>query len=343
LSNRRVMKNDEEIVKLAEDNDNGVETATANHKQQPITDRLCLAKCFFGVLLCYIVYAICHESITRQTYDGERFTFTFWLMGVQMLGNCAFAAIQHRCCGGAQTKDLTPTKYYILSAIFFCGAVFGSNHALQYISYPSQVVGKACKPIPILIITGFVTRKRHNVSKYVSVFVLVIGVTVFLYSPDLQLDAASKESEQSAWGHVLLLTSLFCDGFCGGVQERMRTIFKPTVAQMMLWTNFWSLVLIAPLVLVTKQLEGACRFLLAHPEIIPRFGAFCTMSALGQYFIFLTIKHFGPLTVSIFTTCRKFFTILCSVFVFGNVLSQQQWAGALIVFTGLTMDAYFNF
>ena len=146
--------------------------------------------------------------------------------------------------------------------------MFGSNHALQFISYPSQVVGKACKPIPILIITGFVTRKRHNISKYVSVFVLVIGVTVFLYSPDKL--AASKESEQSAWGHVLLLTSLFCDGLCGGVQERMRTIFKPTVAQMMLWTNFWSLVLIAPLVVVTKQLEGALQFLVNHPDIIPR-------------------------------------------------------------------------
>ena len=40
---------------------------------------------------------------------------------------------------------------------------------------------------------------------------------------------------------------------------------------------------------------------------------------------------------------RKFFTVLCSVVVFGNVLSNQQWAGAFIVFTGLTMDAYFNF
>ena len=28
---------------------------------------------------------------------------------------------------------------YFYSALFFCGAVFGSNHALQYLSYPSQV------------------------------------------------------------------------------------------------------------------------------------------------------------------------------------------------------------
>ena len=126
--------------------------------------------------------------------------------------------------GEAYLDFYSPLESYF-SAIFFCGAVFGSNHALQYISYPSQVisvksqirpetqfqvVGKACKPIPILIITGFVTRKRHNISKYLSVFVLVIGVTVFLYSPDKS--AQSKESEESAFGHILLLTSLFCDG-----------------------------------------------------------------------------------------------------------------------------------
>ena len=50
----------------------------------------------------------------------------------------------------------------------------------------------------------------------------------------------------------------------------MRTIFNPSVAQMMLWTNFWSLVIIAPLVVITRQLEGAAQFLLNHPEIIPR-------------------------------------------------------------------------
>ena len=58
--------------------------------------------------------------------------------------------------------------------------------------------------------------------------------------------------------------------FCGGVQERMRTIFNPSVAQMMLWTNFWSLVIIAPMVVITDQLDGAAKFLADHPVIIPK-------------------------------------------------------------------------
>jgi UDP-galactose transporter B1 len=40
------------------------------------------------------------------------------------------------------------------------------------------------------------------------------------------------------------------------------------------------------------------------------------------------------------TTTRKFFTILFSVFLYGHVLSVQQWAGVAMVFLGLAVDAY---
>ena len=82
-------------------------------------------------------------------------------------------------------------------------------------------------------------------------------------------------------------------------------------------------------------------------------------------FIFLTVTEFGPLPCSIMTTTRKFFTVLASVILFGNVLSGRQWIGTVLVcitgcsqlifchlnfnrpfsylkvFTGLTLDSIF--
>lgn len=51
--------------------------------------------------------------------------------------------------------------------------------------------------------------------------------------------------------------------------------------------------------------------------------------------IWLQVSQFGPLACSVVTTTRKFFTVLASVIIFGNVLLPRQWLGAILVFTGM--------
>ena len=63
---------------------------------------------------------------------------------------------------------------------------------------------------------------------------------------------------------------------------------------------------------------------------------------LFQNFIFMTVANFGPLTCSIITTTRKFFTILGSVLLFGNSLIARQWFGVICVFAGLTLDSIYG-
>lgn len=48
----------------------------------------------------------------------------------------------------------------------------------------------------------------------------------------------------------------------------------------------------------------------------------------------MTVVYFGPLTCSIITTTRKFFTILASVILFANPISPLQWVGTVLVFLG---------
>ena len=45
---------------------------------------------------------------------------------------------------------------------------------------------------------------------------------------------------------------------------------------------------------------------------------------------------------SVFTTTRKFFTILGSVLLFAHPMSSRQWAGTLLVFMGLGLDVAFG-
>lgn len=91
---------------------------------------------------------------------------------------------------------------------------------------------------------------------------------------------------------------------------------------------------------ITGEGERAVYFVLRHPEVLLNIVLFSLASAIGQIFIFYTITLFGPLTCSIFTTTRKFFTILASVIIFGNALLTRQWFGVVLVFVGLAVDSY---
>ena len=62
---------------------------------------------------------------------------------------------------------------------------------------------------------------------------------------------------------------------------------------------------------------------------------FCLCGAIGQLFIFGTIKTFGSLVNTLICTTRKFFNILLSVLWNGNPLLPQQWLAVLLVFAGL--------
>ena len=49
-------------------------------------------------------------------------------------------------------KDSTPQKYYGISALTYVLAMVFSNKALLWVNYPTQVIGKSCKPIPVMIL-----------------------------------------------------------------------------------------------------------------------------------------------------------------------------------------------
>lgn len=65
---------------------------------------------------------------------------------------------------------------------------------------------------------------------------------------------------------------------------------------------------------------------------------FCLCGAVGQLFIFFTIRTFGSLVNTVVCTTRKFFNILLSVLWNGNSLLPQQWLAVALVFLGLAIN-----
>ncbi|KAJ8307305.1 hypothetical protein KUTeg_015389 [Tegillarca granosa] len=200
-------------------------------------------------------------------------------------------------------RDTTPVKMYTLCSLSYLGAMLASNHALQHVS-------KSAKPIPVMILGIILARKRYPAAKFL--FVLMI------------------------------LVSLTLDGLTGVTQERMRSESKTGPYNMMFNVNLWSILWLAIGLVVTGEGVAFLGFVQRHPSVLFHMVTFGIASALGQMFIFVTVTSFGPLTCSIVTTTRKFFTILGSVILFQNPMNNRQWVGTVLVFTGLSLDSAYG-
>ncbi|RZC36614.1 UAA and/or TPT domain containing protein, partial [Asbolus verrucosus] len=95
-------------------------------------------------------------------------------------------------------------------------------------------------------------------------------------------------------------------------------------------------------IIVTGEGLKFFEFAHRHPQIISNLLILGLTQGVGQMFLYSMVSDFGPLVVSVVTTTRKFFTVLGSVIIFGNALSSRQWIGAVLVFSGLFLDAFFS-
>lgn len=235
-----------------------------------------------------------------------------------------------------QTKDTTHIGFYASCSLTSLLAMVSSNMALRYLPYPTQVVGKSAKPIPVMLLGVLIGNKQYGVQKYVCIFLIVFGVVLFMFK-DGKRSTGEAESPFGL-GEVLLLLSLSMDGLTGAIQDRMRAVSRPSAQQMMLAMNGWGLLIVGSALLGTGELFQFVAFASKYPSLFVNLSLLSLTGALGQLFIFMMVTSFGPLSCSVVTTSRKFFTVLCSVVLFGNHLSPRQWGGAVLVFVGLFAD-----
>lgn len=294
--------------------------------------------CAAGIFVCYFYYGILQERITRGQYGDERFNYSMALVFSQCLVNYLYAVLMSKTVLD-QGEDKTKTSYYTMCSLSYLIAMVTSNKALMWVNYPTQVIGKSCKPIPVMILGVLLGRKSYPLLKYMFVLMIVAGVALFMYK-----DKAASASEDTGLGlgEIMLLVSLACDGITGAIQERMKTEYQTRSGHMMKAMNLWSMLFLGAALSVTGEGLEFIGFVGRHPAVLWEIMTFCVASAFGQFFIFMCVSDFGPLPCSIVTTTRKFFTVLASVVFFGNSLMTRQWVGVSLVFAGLFLDGAYG-
>jgi len=240
---------------------------------------------------------------------------------------------------GQGIKNDVPHLDYLKISSSYLGAMFFSNYSLNFISYPTQALAKACKMIPVMLSRIVINGKTYKLREYLTVLLITAGIAVFMLN---QPAKSRKEKATSYFGLMLLFGSLLADGFTGPTQENLIAQYKPTSDQVMTWMNVYSVLISGTFLIFTGEMKLAILFLIRHPDLGYNLALFCCLSAVGQKIIMLTLFRFDSLVLTMVTTTRKFFTILASVIVHGSVLSSPQWGGVAMVFLGVSVDVYYK-
>lgn len=266
-----------------------------------------------GIFFSYFYFGIIQEKITRGKYGdapnsdgshGEKFTYALTLCGVQCLWNWIFAkgmsdvdrisSASNRTSFAAiliakpQKEDKTHFGYYASSALTYLLAMVSSNMALRWVPYPTQVIGKSAKPIPVMLLGVLIGRKSYSLQRYLFVFLIVVGVVLFMLK-DAKPGAAAVHEGVIGIGEVLLFLSLSMDGLTGAIQERMRAATSPSALHMMLAMNWWSTVILGVGVVLTGEIFDFIAFAGRHPHVLFQLATLAITGALGQLFIFIMV------------------------------------------------------
>ena len=217
--------------------------------------------------------------------------------------------------------------------------------ALKYVNFPTQILSKACKLLPVMIMSQILSKKRYHRLEYLIAITVSLGMCLFLMGSDQEshLNKTSKESSNSYSlidGLIILGLYLTFDSFTSNWQEKLSHQYQASSLQMMTFVNLFSILLTLTSLAQQSHLIPSLRLVMSSFELSRDCFLLSVCSACGQLFIFYTISHFGAFTFTFIMTLRQTFAIILSCLIYGHSLTFLAVFGVFVVFGGSFAQIY---
>ena len=206
---------------------------------------------------------------------------------------------------------------------------------MYLVSYPLIIMSKSCSLISVILVGLFCSRVRSkelklSPQKIIVAVIVAAGIIMFrLFDPSSNFDD-NKSTE--LLGLVLLLISMFTDGFIPDYQAEIKDKFKPSPIEMLIKINKWCAVFSFIYLILSGQSKDFVIFCINHPDFM-RDLVFLSLAAfVGQLFIYRLIREFKQHIVPFVCTTRKIITVGLSLVYFKHETSFGQVSAILVVF-----------
>ena len=203
--------------------------------------------CAGGLLTFYLTWGLLQERIMAFKYgktdrdEGESFKNSQFLVFVNRILALVVAVIIIQV--KSQPRHTAPLFKYSFSSISNIMSSWFQYEALKFVSFPVQVLAKASKVIPVMIMGKFVSKRSYEWHEYATAVMISVGVSMFLLT---SRDAVHSDDKSTTFsGVIILLGYLGFDAFTSNWQGEIFKSYKVSSFQMMAGVNFFSVIFTA--------------------------------------------------------------------------------------------------
>lgn len=327
-------------VTQEEDHGKGSDSAEDSSVQRGLTLLFCVA----GLQGSYLTWGVLQEKIMTSEYgrtdhtQGEYFKNSQFLVFINRI--LAFLIGVVVLIVRPQPTHTTPLYKYSFSSFSNIMSSWCQYEALKFVSFPSQVMAKASKVIPVMLMGKVVSRKKYEYHEYLTAGLISVGVSLFLLTSGDSTRHTGGVTTMS--GVILLIGYMVFDSFTSNWQGELFKRHKVSSIQMMTGVNLFSCLLTGVSLIEQGGFFDSLAFMTKHPDFISHAIVLSFCSAGGQLFIFYTIAKFGPVTFTIIMTIRQGLAILLSCIIYGHPVTMIGILGILSVFLALFLRIYAN-
>ena len=168
-----------------------------------------------GIFMSFSFFAIKQEDVYKRAYGGEYFAYTFFALVIERGINALVALVGMMALGKSGLR--IPHLDIFNSGVSQVVAMAASNEALRYVSYPTQVLGKSCKMVPVMAGGIVLGGKTYSTIEYLQVLMITMGVVVFNFGGKKKAGG----SADSPYGLALIAFSLLMLRGRGRVRVRV--------------------------------------------------------------------------------------------------------------------------
>ncbi|CAH0730810.1 unnamed protein product, partial [Brenthis ino] len=309
-------------------------------EENPRRESLELAFCFTGLMCFYLIWGLLQEKIMTQNYempDGTllRFNDSQFLVFINRL--LGFLLALGRLLKTGQAVIVAPLYKFSYCSLTNIISAWCQYEALKYVSFPTQVLSKSCKVIPVMLMGKLISRNKYEPYEYGTALLISVGMVLFMLGSH---DDSAPWGTTRASGLCLLALYLWCDSFTAAWQGALFRRHAPRPLQMLAAVNLCSCALTAAALLRRAAPHATTAALLQNPMFVADALLLSVSSAAGQLLIYRTIARFGPVLFTLIMTIRQAVSILVSCAVYGHAVSPAGVLGVLLVFAAVLLRVY---